>query len=408
MRAGVSTLAPVVGVAAACHALGMPRSTYYRSRPRAAAVPAEAAAPLELLPDPMPELLVLANPASDLATKQLADPSPALLAETPPKQPAPMAVRSRSRRALSEAERLAVREVLNSERFADCTPRTIYATLLDEDQYLCSWRTMYRILAEADEVRERRNQVRRSGYAAPELLATAPNQLWSWDITKLRGPVTWSYFYLYVILDVFSRAVVGWLIAECESADLAETLIAETCAKEGISPGQLSIHADRGSAMTSKVVTELMVDLGVAKTHSRPHVSNDNPYSEAHFKTLKYRPSYRDRFGSLMDARQWARNFFQWYNHEHRHSGIGLLTPATVHAGRAADVVAERQRVLDAAYAAHPERFVRCQPVAAPPPSAVWINPPTTTTGSNRPPVPSYSSVPLTGLSREGAPSDAP
>jgi putative transposase len=239
-------------------------------------------------------------------------------------------------------------------------------------------------------------------------LATAPNQRWSWESTKLRGPVTWSYFYRYVILDGFSRAVVGWLIAECESADLAETLIAETCAKEGISPGQLTIHADRGSAMTSKVVTELMVDLGVAKTHSRPHVSNDTPYSEAHFKTLKYRPGDPDRFGSLMDARQWARDFFQWYNHEHRHSGIGRLTPATVHAGRAADVVAERQRVLDAAYAAHPERFVRSQPVAAPPPSAVWINPPTTTTRSNRPPVPAYTSVPPTGLSSEGAPSDAP
>jgi putative transposase len=408
MRAGVETLAPVVGVAAACQALGIPRSTHYRSRRRAAAVPAEAEAPPQLMPDPMPEVMVLADPASDLTTNQLAEPSPALLAEAPPKEPAALALRSRSPRALSDAERLRVREVLNSERFADCAPRTVYATLLDEEQYLCSWRTMYRILADADEVRERRNQVRRIGYAAPELLATAPNQLWSWDITKLRGPVAWTYYYLYVILDVFSRAVVGWLLAEREDAELAETLIAETCAKEGIGPQQLTIHADRGSAMTSKVVAQLLVDLGVAKTHSRPHVSNDNPYSEAQFKTLKYRPSYPDRFGSLVDARQWARDFFQWYNHEHRHSGIGLLTPAIVHAGQAADVVAERQHVLDAAYAAHPERFVRGQPVAPPPPSAVWINPPTRTTGSDRPAVPSYSSVPLTGLSGEGAPPSAP
>jgi putative transposase len=380
--------------------LGIPRSSYYRSRPRTAAAPAQA----ELLP----EVMVLADPPSERTTNQLADPSPALLAETPPKEPAALAVRSRPPRALSDAERVRVREVLNSERFADCAPRTVYATLLDEQQYLCSWRTMYRILADADEVRERRNQVRRSGYAAPELLATAPNQLWSWDITKLRGPVAWTYYYLYVILDVFSRAVVGWLIAEREDAELAETLIAETCAKEGIGPQQLTIHADRGSAMTSKVVAQLLVDLGVAKTHSRPHVSNDNPYSEAQFKTLKYRPSYPDRFGSLVDARQWARDFFQWYNHEHRHSGIGLLTPAMVHGGQAADVVAARQQVLNAAYAAHPERFVRGQPLAAPPPSAVWINPPTTTTGSDQPPVPSYSSVPPTGLSGEGAPSSAP
>jgi putative transposase len=388
MRAGVETLASVVGVAAACHALGIPRSTYYRTRPRAAAVPAEAAPPPELMPDPMPEVMVIADP--------------------PANPPASLAVRSRSPRALSDVERSRVRELLNSERFADCAPRTVYATLLDEQQYLCSWRTMYRILAEADEVRERRNQVRRSGYAAPELLARAPNQLWSWDITKLRGPIAWTYYYLYVILDVFSRAVVGWLIAEREDAELAEILIAETCAKEGIGVQQLTIHADRGSAMTSKLVAQLLADLGVAKTHSRPHVSNDNPYSEAQFKTLKYRPSYPDRFGSLVDARQWAREFFQWYNHEHRHSGIGLLTPAMVHGGQAADVVAARQQVLDTAYAAHPERFVRGQPVAPPPPTAVWINPPTTTTGSDRPSVPSYSSVPPTGLSGEGAPSSAP
>ena len=204
-----------------------------------------------------------------------------------------------------------MRDLLNSPRFEDCAVREVYATLLDEQVYLCSWRTMYRILATADEVRERRDQLRRPTYTKPELLATRPNQLWSWDITKLKGPATWTYYYLYVILDVFSRYAVGWMIMERESADLAEEFIAETCVMEGIPPDQLTLHADRGSAMTSKTVAQLLADLGVTKTHSRPHVSNDNPYSEAQFKTLKYRPSYPDRFGSLVDARQWAREFFQ-------------------------------------------------------------------------------------------------
>ena len=235
---------------------------------------------------------------------------------------------------------------------------------------------MYRILAEVHELRDRRDQIRRTGYTAPELLATQPNELWSWDITKLRGPATWTYYYLYVILDVFSRAVVGWMIAEREDAALAEALIAETCAKEGIVPQQLTIHADRGSAMTSKAVAHLLADLGVTKTHSRPHVSNDNPFSEAAFKTLKYRPSYPDRFGSLIHARAWARPFFHWYNHIDRHSGIGLLSPATVHAGQASEQVAARQQVLDLAYLAHPERFVRGRPTPPPVPTAVWINPP--------------------------------
>lgn len=310
--------------------------------------------------------------------------------------------RSPHPRALRADERVQVRETLNSERFVDCAPRTVYATLLDEQQYLCSWRTMYRILAEANEVRERRNQVRRTGYAAPELLATVPNQLWSWDITKLRGPVTWTYYYLYVILDVFSRAVVGWLLAEREDAELAELLIAETCTKEGIRPDQLTIHADRGSAMTSKAVAQLLADLGVTKTHSRPHVSNDNPYSEAQFKTMKYRPSYPDRFGSLADARQWARTFFQWYNHAHRHSGIGLLTPATVHGGQAVHQRAIRQQVLDAVYQAHPERFVRGRPTPPPLPTAVWINPPATAAVPEQTPAPRYSSVLPTGSSRAG------
>jgi putative transposase len=277
---------------------------------------------------------------------------------------------------LSPDERAQIHTVLNSERFADCAPREIYATLLDEGSYLCSWSTMYRLLREADEVRRRRDQVRRGAYTKPELLATQPNQLWSWDITKLKGAAKWTYHYLYVILDVYSRYVVGWMIAECESAALAEAFIAETCAQEGIAPDQLTLHADRGSAMTSKCVAQLLADLGVAKTHSRPQVSDDNPFSEAHFKTVKYHPSCPERFGSLADARAWARSFFQWYNHAHHHSGIGLLTPATVHHGHAPAVRAARQEVLAMAYAAHPERFVRGRPQPPALPEAVWINPP--------------------------------
>jgi putative transposase len=270
-----------------------------------------------------------------------------------------------------------VRDVLNSGRFQDCAVREVYATLLDEATYLCSWRTMYRILAATDEVRERRDQLRRPTYTKPELLATQPRELWSWDITKLKGPAKWTYYYLYVILDVFSRSVVGWMISERETAELAEAFIAETCAKEGIDPNQLTLHADRGSAMTSKSVAQLLADLGVSKTHSRPHVSNDNPYSESQFKTLKYRPDFPAQFGSLADARAWARVFFHWYNHEHHHSGIGLLTPATVHGGQAAATIAARQEVLLAAYQTHPERFVRGTPKPPDLPTAVWINPPT-------------------------------
>jgi len=269
-----------------------------------------------------------------------------------------------------------VREVLNSGRFQDCAPRQVYASLLDEATYLCSWRTMYRILAAANEVRERRDQLRRPTYTKPELLATRPRELWSWDITKLKGPTKWTYYYLYVILDVFSRYVVGWMISERETAELAEAFIAETCAKEGIGSDQLTLHADRGSAMTSKSVAQLLADLGVTKTHSRPHVSNDNPYSESQFKTLKYRGDFPAQFGSLADARAWARPFFHWYNHEHHHSGIGLLTPATVHCGQAAEAIAARQQVLLAAYEAHPERFVRGIPRPPALPTAVWINPP--------------------------------
>lgn len=281
-----------------------------------------------------------------------------------------------SPRALSSSEKEAIRDELNSERFQDCAPREVYATLMDEERYLCSWRTMYRVLEESHEVRERRNLLRHPAYTKPELLATAPNQLWSWDITKLLGHSKWTYYYLYVILDVFSRYVVGWMIAEREAAALAEELISQTCARQGIQRWQLTIHADRGSAMTSKPVAFLLADLGVTKTHSRPHVSNDNPYSEAQFKTLKYRPDYPVRFGCQQDARAWASPFFDWYNHEHHHTGLALLTPADVHFNRAQVVLQKRQAVLQAAYEKTPERFVKGIPTPAQLPEAVWINPP--------------------------------
>jgi putative transposase len=281
-------------------------------------------------------------------------------------------------RALLPAERRVVLEVLHEDRFADLAPAQIYATLLDEKRYVCSERTMYRILAANDEVRERRAQLMHPRYAAPELLATRPNQLWSWDITKLKGPTAWSYFYLYVIMDVFSRYVVGWMIAPNESATLAEKLIAETCERHGIQPGQLTVHADRGSSMRSKLVAQLLADLGVTKTHSRPHVSNDNAFSEAAFKTLKYRPGFPERFGCIEDSRSHCVDFFDWYNGDHYHSGLGLHTPESVHYGRAQQLVDDRAVVLAAAHAAHPERFVRGLPRPQPLPTEVWINKPKT------------------------------
>jgi len=268
-----------------------------------------------------------------------------------------------------------VLEQLHSERFVDASPAQVYATLLDEGTYLASERTMYRILEAEGEVRERRDQLRHPAYAKPELLATAPNELWSWDITKLKGPATWSWYNLYVLLDVFSRYVTGWLLAARESGVLADRLIAETVAKEGVTAG-LTIHADRGPSMTSEPVAYLLADLGITKSHSRPHVSNDNPFSEAQFKTLKYRPGFPSRFGSIEDARAFCRGFFSWYNTEHRHSGLGLLTPEMVHRGRAEEVRARRADVLAGAYAAHPERFVRKPPEPPELPGPVWINPP--------------------------------
>lgn len=269
-------------------------------------------------------------------------------------------------------------EELHSERFVDDSPAQVWATLLDEGRYLASERTMYRILAEQGQSRERRDQLVHPAYAKPELLATRPNELWSWDITKLLGPAKWTYFYLYVILDIFSRYVVGWTIQHRESASVAQQLIAQCIEQQNIERGQLTIHADRGSSMKSKPVAFLLADLGVTKTHSRPYTSTDNPYSEAQFKTLKYRPGFPDRFDSILHSRAWARDFFPWYNHEHRHSGLGLMTPAVVHSGQAVEVREQRAQVLAAAYTANPERFVRGLPLPPKLPAAAWINPPTT------------------------------
>lgn len=267
--------------------------------------------------------------------------------------------------------------VLNSDRFCDMAPAAVQAVLMDEEgRYLCSTRTMYRILADEGEVRERRDQLRHPAYAKPELLAVRPNEVWSWDITKLKGPAKWTCYNLYVIMDIFSRLVVGWTIAPGEAASLAEKLIRETCEKQGIEKGRLTVHADRGSAMKSKPVESLLVDLGVEKSHSRPHTSNDNPYSESQFKTLKYRPEFPKRFGSIQDARSFCREFFTWYNKQHRHSGIAYLTPEMVHYGHASDVTKARQVVLMKAYEAHPERFVNKRPSPPALPTAVWINKP--------------------------------
>ncbi len=280
-------------------------------------------------------------------------------------------------RTLSASEQQNVLDTLRGERFCDQAPAQVVATLLDEGHYLCSTSTMYRLLRRHGEVRERRDQLRHPSYQRPELLATGPNHLWSWDITKLPGPTKWTHFHLYVILDVWSRYVVGWLVAERESDALAESLIAQTCQREGIRPGQLTLHADRGSSMRSKAVALLLADLGVTKTHSRPHTSDDNPYSEAQFRTLKYRPGCPARFGSLQHARQWAAELLLWYNEVHHHSALTHMTPSSMHHGRAPALHQRRQQVLQSAFQTHPERFVRGTPIPAPLPTEVWINKPT-------------------------------
>jgi putative transposase len=325
----VEELAPLVGTRPACRALGVSSATIYRRR-----------RPVHPAPEPRP--------------------------------------RPRPARSLSAPEREEVLQVLRSERFVDSSPAQVWATLLDEGRYLCSERTMYRLLAEHQEVRERRDQLTHPAYAKPELLAERPNQVWSWDITKLLGPSKWSYYYLYVILDVFSRYVVGWTVQLKESAVIAEQLIAQAIAQQQITRGQLTLHADRGSSMRSKPVAFLLADLGVTKTHSRPYTSTDNPYSEAQFKTLKYRPGFPERFGSVDVAKTFCRPFFDWYNHTHRHSGIGLMTPAAVHYGRAGALHVERARVLATAFAANPGRFVRGVPCPPALPTAAWINRPST------------------------------
>jgi putative transposase len=320
-----------IGVAPACLALGLPRATYYRRlRPKSVSAP----------------------------------------------------VRRPQPRALPPEEREQVLAVLNEPRFADLAPPEVHATLLDEGTYLCSLRTMYRILDESGQVRERRDQLRHPEYKKPELMATGPNQVWTWDITKLLGPAKWTYFYLYVILDIFSRYVVGWTLATRECAAVAHALIEETCRRHGISPGQLTLHADRGVPMTSKPVAFLLADLSVTKSHSRPHVSDDNPFSEAQFKTMKYRPDFPARFGSEEHARAHCRDFFPWYNEEHHHAGIGFFTPHDVHYGHAEAKRAARMQAMQAAYQAHPERFPHGMPTAPPLPQAVWINKPLIVAGA--------------------------
>lgn len=287
---------------------------------------------------------------------------------------------------ISDAERDAIAAVLCEPRFCDLAPAQVYSTLLDEGVYLCGWRSMYRILDERGLVRERRRGHRRHGYDPPRLLATGPNQVWSWDISRLRGPGPRQWFYLYVLLDIFSRKIVGWSIDTVESETVAHRLIATTCRRNHISADELTLHSDRGAQMTAHTIAELLEDLGVTRSLSRPRTSNDNAYSEANFKTAKYRPDYPARFESIDDARSWMRRFVAWYNHDHYHSGIGYLHPADVHAGRAHEIVAARQTVLDAAYQAHPERFINGAPTADAAPIEAWINKPTIKTKPNKKP----------------------
>ena len=284
--------------------------------------------------------------------------------------------RPRPRRALAVVERQAVLDLLRAPRFADQAPAEVYASLLDEGVYHCSIRTMYRILAANQEVRERRDQLRHPAYQKPELLAQAPNQVWSWDITKLMGPAKWTYFYLYVIIDIFSRRVVGWCVADRESATLFTALFNDAIAKHRVPSGQLTLHADRGGPMRAKTTALLLADLGVTKSHSRPHTSNDNPFSESHFKTMKYQPQFPRRFGCIQDAKAFCRSFFDWYNQEHHHAGIGLMTPDQVHYGQADAIHAARQTTLNDAFNRNPERFVRKEPQPPAKPMATWINPP--------------------------------
>jgi putative transposase len=322
-------LAVEVGVAPACQALGVSRATFYRRQ-------------------------------RSLPGHQQPRPTPA--------------------RALCESEREQVLDVLACPRFVDRSPAEVVATLLDEGEYLCSERTMYRVLAANQAVQERRNQREHPPYTKPELVATGPNQVWSWDVTKLLGPKKWTYFYLYVLLDIFSRYVVGWMVADRENSALAGRLITETCHKQGVEPQVLTLHSDRGAPMTSKCTAQLLADLGVTRSLSRPRVSDDNPFSEAQFKTVKYHPGFPDRFHDIEAAITFCRSFFPWYNTEHRHGGIAMLTPDDVHHDRAKAVLEQRERALHVAWTKHPERFVQGIPKPSPLPEEVWINPPPTST----------------------------
>jgi putative transposase len=288
----------------------------------------------------------------------------------------PQRVATPQPRALSDVERKEVKRTLESDEFIDEAPATVYAKLLDQGTYLASVSTMYRVLHESDEVRERRRQATHPAHKKPELIAQGPNEIWSWDITKLHGPEKWTYYYLYVILDIYSRYAVGWMLARAERAELSKRLISESIAKQGVAKDQLTIHSDRGSPMIAKGVAHLLADLGVTKSLSRPHVSNDNPYSESQFRTFKYRPDFPDRFGSYEDGHAHCSRFFSWYNDDHRHSGIGLHTPADVHYGRAQAIREQRGVVLLDAYDRHPERFVRKIPTPPALPAVAWINKP--------------------------------
>lgn len=290
----------------------------------------------------------------------------------------PSAPRPPAPRSLTPQQRDEVRQILTCPRFVDASPRSIVQTLIDEGVYVCSWRTMFRELKKDGSARERRNQTTHPAYAKPELLATAPNQVWSWDITKLRGPQKLTYFHLYVMLDIFSRYVVGWMLARSESSELAKRFISETQQHDGVDPTVLTLHSDRGSPMRAKSVAQLCAELDLTQSFSRPHVSDDNPYSESAFKTVKYHPNFPDRFSCFNEAREFCVSFFDWYNNEHRHSGIAFLTPAVVHHGHAEAVVEKRQGVLDLAFARMPHRFAGRRPIAAKLPSEVWINRPIT------------------------------
>lgn len=327
MIAEVSELAPQLGqVSQACKALSVPRSTFYRA----------TASPRERVPKESP----------------------------------------RPKNSLSPDERQEILDHLHSERFVDKSPAQAYHALLDEGVYIGSIRTYYRILNANNEVRERRAQRRHVNYQKPELIATAPNQVWTWDITKLKGPAKWEYFHLYVVLDIFSRYVVGWMLATRESGNLAKQLLEESYLKQRIQPHQLVIHSDRGAAMKSLSVVNLHAKLDITKSHSRPHVSNDNPFSEAQFKTLKYQPEFPSRFGCFEDAQSFCRGFFPRYNAQHHHSGILYLTPETVHYGREDEILELRYQEILAAYNQHPERFLNGPPKPKKLERAVYINPP--------------------------------